>query len=352
MKWTTLILAFLWILPSPVAAQGELRFAELGECSLQNGQVILDCRIGYRTWGTLDSDRSNVILFPTWFAGTTESLGRYIGPDGFVDPSNFFVIAVDAFGNGVSSSPSNSPRQPGAGFPEFTIRDMVDAQHRLLVEELGVDHLRGVIGISMGGMQTFEWLVAYPNFLEKAVPIVGSPQLTSFDLILWETQLRVIEECRMAGCEDTGTLIYLMSRLVTLTPQYLNESTSRDQVPTIIEDIKRSTGASFEPEDYASQLRAMLGHDVAADVAGDLSVAAQKVSADLLTVVVTDDHGVTPEAARTFTRLVGGDLLELDSKYGHSAFSYEREMIGYSTNGFLGRASRRIGNTGGKGGPH
>ena len=337
MKWTTLVLAFLWTLPSPVAAQGELRFADLGECSLQNGQVILDCRIGYRTWGTLDSDRSNAVLFPTWFVGTSQGLGRYIGPDGIIDPSKFFVIAVDAFGNGVSSSPSNSLQQPGPDFPEFTIRDMVDAQHRLLVEKLGLDHLRGVIGISMGGMQTFEWLVAYPDFLDKAVPIVGSPQLTSFDLILWETQLRVIEECLEAGCKDTGALIYLMSRLVTLTPQYLNESVSREEVPTIIENIERSTRASFEPEDYASQLRAMLAHDVAADVGGDLSDAAEVVSADLLTIVVTHDHGVTPEAARTFTSLIGGNLLELDSKYGHSAFSYQREMMGYSTNGFLAK---------------
>lgn len=334
MRWATIVLALVSSLPVRVSAQGELRFAELGECPLQNGQVILDCRVGYRTWGTLDPERSNAILFPTWLTGTSGALERYVGPEGYVDSTRFFVIAVDAFGNGVSSSPSNSERQPGASFPRFTIRDLVDVQRRLLLEEFGIDHVWGVIGISMGGMQTFEWLVAYPNALEKAVPIVGSPQLTSFDLILWETQLQVIEQCERAGCEDTGSLTNLISQLITRTPRYVNENTSREEVPSVIENAKRSS-QGFRLEDYVSQLRAMLVHDVAAQFGGDLERAAETVKGDLLTVIATFDHGVTPEAARTFTDLVGGTLLELDSGCGHLTFSCEAEIIGHSANGFL-----------------
>lgn len=335
LKWLLPILLLLVVSPDWSAAQGELRVAEFDECQLQSGDVIVDCKIGYRTYGSLEADRSNVVLFPSWFTGTTEQLARFIGPEGFVDTSRFFVIAVDAFGNGVSSSPSNSPHQPGDSFPRFTIRDMVNAQHRLLTEELDIDHLWAVIGISMGGMQAYEWLVAYPDFVEKAVAIVGSPQLTSFDLVLWETLLRLIEQCEASGCEDTGTLVTLIEQLILYTPQYRNQRTSREDFTALLSDLERSAQASFRPEDYASQLRAMLAHDVAAPFEGDLERAAATVRGELLTVVASFDHSVTPEAARLFTELLGGNLLELDSPCGHVAFSCEAALVSLATNGFL-----------------
>ena len=136
MSWLAMGFGLLLAATTQEATQGELQFFDLGECSLQNGQVIQDCRLGYRTWGTLNESRSNAVLFPTWFAGASSSLVRFAGPGGYVDTSEFFVIAVDVFGNGVSSSPSNSVGQPGGAFPQFTIRDLIDAQHRLLREHL------------------------------------------------------------------------------------------------------------------------------------------------------------------------------------------------------------------------
>ena len=114
----------------------ELQFAEMGECHIDNGEVIQDCSIGYRTVGTLNPDRSNAVLFPTWFGGDSEAILGLLGPEGMIDTSEDYVIVVDAFGNGVSSSPSNSKLQGGSAFPRVTIRDMVRQQHRMLEEEL------------------------------------------------------------------------------------------------------------------------------------------------------------------------------------------------------------------------
>ena len=112
----------------------ELKIGDLGDFKLENGAVIRDCRIAYHTSGKLNDDKSNIVLWPTWFTGSSKQLIPLAGSDGYVDPSRYFVIFVDALGNGISSSPSNSSVQPRMEFPVFTIRDMVNSQYRLLTE--------------------------------------------------------------------------------------------------------------------------------------------------------------------------------------------------------------------------
>jgi homoserine O-acetyltransferase len=78
-------------------------------------------------------------------------------------------------------------------FPSFGIRDMVEAEHRLITEVLHLSHLHAVMGISMGGRHTFEWIVSYPEFMDLAIPMFGSPQSTSFDRLLWTAQIDAIQ---------------------------------------------------------------------------------------------------------------------------------------------------------------
>src|SRR5271155_846957 len=116
------------------ATSGQQQFDDLGTCKLAGGGEISSCRLGYRTWGTLNAERSNAVLFPTWFSGTSGNIQDWLGAGKLVDPERYFVIAVDALGDGVSSSPSNSARQHGPQFPAFSMRDMVDTEYRLMTE--------------------------------------------------------------------------------------------------------------------------------------------------------------------------------------------------------------------------
>jgi len=167
--------------------------ASLGDFKLKSGEIIRELKISYRTFGSLNADKSNAILFPTWFTGTTEDLVDLIGPGKLVDPAKYFVIAVDALGDGGSSSASNSTAQQHMSFPKFSVRDMIESQYLLLTGHFQLNHLKAVMGVSMGGMQTFEWMVTYPNFMDYAIPIVGSPKLTSYDLLLWNAEAHAIE---------------------------------------------------------------------------------------------------------------------------------------------------------------
>src|SRR6476620_4929605 len=123
---------------SLLALAQEQQFANIGDLKLQNGGVIRNCRIGYRTFGKLNAGKSNVVVFPTWAGGTTEQLQSSIGPGKLVDSTKYFVIAIDALSNGVSSSPSNSRLQPRMRFPQFTLRDTVESQHTLLTRVLKI----------------------------------------------------------------------------------------------------------------------------------------------------------------------------------------------------------------------
>src|ERR1051325_10873042 len=110
-KQTICVICGLLLLAVVAHAQ-EQQFANIGDLKLQNGGVIRNCRIGYRTFGTVNSHQSNVIVFPDWAGGTTEQLKSNFGPGKLIDTSSYFVVAIDALSNGVSSSPSNSRLQP------------------------------------------------------------------------------------------------------------------------------------------------------------------------------------------------------------------------------------------------
>ena len=299
-----------------------IQYAALGEFKLESGAAIHDCRLGYRTFGKLNADKSNAILFPTWFTGRSGDIGANIGPGRIVDNGKFYIIAVDAIGDGVSCSPSNSKSQHGPDFPQFTIHDMVVSEYRLVTETLHLKHLHAVMGMSMGGMQTFEWVVSYPEMMDLAVPIVGTPQQSSYDLLLWNAEQAALEaDPDWKGGHYTRNpalpMVAYLHEMNLSTPKFRVDHTTREQFADYFHRIGTQEHTGFDANDYLRQLQAMIAHDIAHG--GALSTAATKIKAKMLIVNAQQDHMVDPLPALGFATLIHAQTYVLESDCGHMA---------------------------------
>jgi homoserine O-acetyltransferase len=281
---------------------GQLQFADLGRCPLENGQVIQDCRIGYRTFGHLNAAADNAVLMPTWLYGRSADLVGLFGaeptPQHLVDTSRFFGIAIDALGNGVSSSPSNSPHQHGAAFPAYTLRDSVAAQYRVMIEVLHLKHLHALVGLSMGGEQTFDWATMYPKFFDLAVPILGTPRLTTYDLVLKQIMLESITgdpayDHGQYTAEPPLRLANLIGNIVVTTAEYRNQETPRADLGDFLQ--KAGAPQPIDANDRVWQLKAIMQQDVV----GKRSIAevAHSTPVHFLVIVSAQDHLVNPQPA-------------------------------------------------------
>jgi homoserine O-acetyltransferase/O-succinyltransferase len=312
------------------ALSQSLRFFSPGDVTLENGQVIHDCRIGFRTFGTLNDDSSNVIIYPTWFGGTSAMISNLIGPGKIVDDSEFFIIAIDALGNGISSSPSNSTLQPGTTFPSISIGDMVDVQYRLLKEFFGFREVHGAVGGSLGGMQVFEWLTRYPGYIRRAVPYVSTPRLSTYDLLIMNFRKNIIEVGRgyMIPDREIATLLNMNDALFGRTRDYIHERYSRDEFEAYLASLDRGPSSQFTVDDYLVQLDAIIGHDISRNFGGSMNRAAERVNSSVMIIVAETDHLIHPEPAVAFAQAINAGLTVLQNDCGHLAVGCELEKTG------------------------
>ena len=157
----------------------------IGDFKLESGEVIRDFGISYVTHGTLNAAKSNAILMVTAVGGNHHRIDFLIGPGKALDTDRYFIVATDAIGNGLTTSPSNSTAQPRMQFPRYAIRDMVESQRRLLVDHLGINHVVSVVGPSMGGMQVLQWGVSQPGFMDSLVAMVPLARTPAWTWRCW-----------------------------------------------------------------------------------------------------------------------------------------------------------------------
>ncbi len=158
-----------------------------GDVVLQCGLTLRDAKLAYKCHGTLNRERSNAIVFPTRYSGRHGDNEYLIGEGMALDPKKYFIIVPNLLGNGVSSSPSNTPPPfDRARFPNVTIHDNVMLQRRLLVEKFGVDRLALAIGWSMGAQQAYHWAALFPDRVERLAAIGGSARTSHHNFVFLE----------------------------------------------------------------------------------------------------------------------------------------------------------------------
>jgi homoserine O-acetyltransferase len=319
---------------------GRQQFADLGQCKLESGHVIEDCHIGYRTFGHLNAAGDNAVLMPTWLYGRSGELVSLFGdgtsPQHLVDTGKFFGIAIDALGNGVSSSPSNSPHQHSTAFPNYTLRDSVNAEYRVMTEVLHLKHLHGLVGLSMGGEQTFVWSTTHPKFFDLAVPILGTPRMTSYDLEVKQIMVESITgDPAYANGQYTQQpalkLANLFGNLVVTSPEYRNHETPRDKLPAFLAGAEAPL--SIDANDRVWQLRAIMQQDVI----GSRSVAeaARATPVRFLVIVSAEDHLVNPQPALDWAAATGAPTYISHGECAHLIMTCDAPAVSSRVRAFL-----------------
>ncbi|WP_341913384.1 alpha/beta fold hydrolase [Ferrovibrio terrae] len=169
---------------------------ELGDLKTQSGETIKSAFISWKTHGTLNAARDNVVLYPTSYSAQHPDLEWLIGPDGVLDPQRWFIVIPDMFGNGLSSSPSNTPDYPYL----VTAHDNVAAQRRFLQMQFSIEKLHAVYGWSMGAQQAYHWAADFPDAVQRIVVNCGSARTAVHNKIFLASLMATLE----AAPEHTG----------------------------------------------------------------------------------------------------------------------------------------------------
>lgn len=160
---------------------------EAGDVTLQSGLTYAGARLAYQTYGELNAARSNAIVYCTPFGAHHTDIAFNIAPGAALDPTRYFIIVPNMFGNGLSSSPSNTSAPFDQGrYPHFTPYDNVAVQHRLVTEVLGIDKLALVYGWSMGGILAYHWAAQFPDMVERLAVSCGSARCSPHNFVFLE----------------------------------------------------------------------------------------------------------------------------------------------------------------------
>jgi homoserine O-acetyltransferase len=309
---------------------------ELGDLTLHKGGTLPNAKLAFKTYGTLAAGRDNAILFPTWFSASHRNNEWLIGPGRALDPERHFIVCANLFGNGLSSSPSNTQAPfDRSRFPLVTVLDNARAQYRLLRERLGVDRLALLIGRSMGAQTAFQYASWFPDAVARLLAFSGSARTTPHNQVFLESVKAALtadaqwnggeySEPPAKGIVAVGRLYagWAMSQAFYRQGLHLMEG-----IASVQEYLEKHWDRNFFRTD-ANDLLAMLETWKATDLAdneryaGDWPAALAAISCPAIVMPSRTDLYFPPEdSAAAVAYMPRAELRVIESVWGHRAGS-------------------------------
>lgn len=306
---------------------------DAGDVPLQCGRVFPGMVLSYKTFGTLNADRSNAILYPTSYAAQHQEVEFMVAEGGALDPSRYFVVIVDLFGNGLSSSPSNSRWTGEGGYPDITYADAVQVQRRLLRERFGIERLALVYGWSMGAMQAYHWAALFPGEVARIAVVCGSARCAPHNHVFIEGAKHALtaDPSYRDGVFSAPPVrgLKAMGRVYAgwaLSQTFYREELWRTLGATSLEDyLVRFWDTNFgrrDPADLLAQFWTWQHGDISANdlYGGDLPRALAAIEAR--TLLMPGDHDLYFQVADNrmeMQHLRNAELVPIPSVWGHRA---------------------------------
>jgi len=316
--------------------QAKAELFQLGDVTLQSGEVLQNAQLAYVTCGRLSPRGDNAVLFPTYYTGTHRENLAMVGPGRALDPELYFIVIVNLFGNGESSSPSNHATQGRAKFPQVSLLDNVNAHWRLL-EQLGISRLALALGWSMGAQQAYHHAALFPERVERLLAVCGSARTSPHNWVFLEgVKAALLADPDFAGGNyKTPPLRGLGAFGRVYAGWAFSQAFFRNKLYERLGHASpEALLAAWEREhrDYdANDLLCVLGSWQRANIAdnpryqGDLQAALRAIQARAIIMPSSTDLYFPAEDSRLEALQLGrGELRLLESDFGHVAGGPER----------------------------
>lgn len=314
---------------------GPYELYEIGALNLEDGETIRGCTLAYTTFGTLNPAKDNAILIPTWYSGTNKIIEQvYIGNGRALDPDKYFIIVVNQIGNGLSTSPHNTPPPAGMGnFPHVRIGDDVRAQHQLVTAKFGLNTLALVVGGSMGAQQTYEWAVRYPDMVQRAAPIAGTAKNTIHDVLFTDTLVEAITSdpgfnkgfySSPAAVREGLARHAKLWTVMGWSPEFFQANRHKALGFSSMDDfVLNFMGAYFsvmDPNDLLCMAWKWQRGDVSRHTGGDLRAALGRITAKTFVMPMSSDMFFPPADCQAEWRLIrNAEFRPIETLDGHLA---------------------------------
>lgn len=333
-----------------------LRTFQLGDVRLASGGLLADARLTYRCWGHLNAAADNVVLLPSYYTGTSASHLPMIGEGRPFDPARYFIVAIDLFGNGNSTSPSHlDTPERRAAFPRVDVGDNVAAQHRLLAA-LGVRRVRLVYGWSLAAIQAYFWAAMYPQMVDAILPVCGASRCWPQNRVFLEGLKAILsaDPAFAEGACETVPEAGLRAFGRSYAGWAFSPTFYRDELYRPLGFRTLEAFLTFWEEDHlswhAADLCVTLVTWMTADIAklpghdGDLGSALGAVRARCIVMPCDEDRYFTLEENRIEASLLANsELRPIHSPYGHCSggpgrFPEEMRQIANAVKDLLGES--------------